>query len=385
MGKNYRQMILSNGMPEINFGLTRTENILDGEDWTSDWQRSRSPQMAFRLRSDQNLEVYFEFSIDGEINDSANLPPYRYKAGTVQPPHKLEVVAAFWRVRIENNSGSNTSIMRFQAIEAPFRTLTSPLNSVIGQNADAEVTRSVPAEIEIAAGKYDGWDLNNKFGKNSDVDSGTLPEDIVEVGGVYTGFPDNSTPQRFFLVSSSTSDTGQVSFSYLASNTSTEWQTATVTLNGTTAVDTGIDGIRAHTMRYDSGSTSTFNVGVITLRNAGSTVTWLTIAIGRSQSNYAVYTIPAGNTGYIQHIHGSIRGGNSTTVDGALWYRGSGQSPRLRRPFTIGLNSRLDDRIYGGLPVPAGADVTLRILAASGNNIEVSAGFDIVLIRNIDG
>lgn len=173
-----------------------------------------------------------------------------------------------------------------------------------------------------------------------------------------------------------------MTFVYLATSESTEWVTASITTTGTTT-NTGITGFRAHTMRFDTGTDTTFNIGLITLRHRTTTANvFLTILEGRSQSNYAVYRVPAGSTGYIKRIHGSIRRSTSATVDGALWVRTNGGSPRFRRPFTIGQTSRLIDDIYPGAAIEEKSDITLRILASTASNVEVTAGFDIVIIKN---
>lgn len=323
--------------------------------------------------------LYMEQSLDGITWDSS----INYDiSGGVNEIHRLTITRRFYRTRYVNN-GAPQTYFRLETSFGPFSTLSSPLNSTLQQDADAIATRSYPPELEIAAGRYQGTELVNKFGRTPSLSQGSNIHDIITSAGEYTGFPVTAA-EEFQVLSDSASDTGTLTFSYLASSSSTAYASYSVALNGVTPVNTGITGIRAHTMRYDTGADTNFNVGTITLRwRTTTTVVFVTILPGRSQSNFAVYTIPAGQTGFIQQITGAIRGGLSTAaVDGSLWVRTSGDSPRLRRPYTIGVSSPLKDEIYGGLSMPAGADIKLRISTVTANNTEVVAGFDIVLIEN---
>jgi hypothetical protein len=257
--------------------------------------------------------------------------------------------------------------------------LSAPLNLAIQQDSDAIVTRSVSEEVTIAEGKMTGYSIVNKFGRNPDVDAGS--EDIWNGGGTYTGFPTGSA-EEFEVFSSSASDTGTLTFQYLASSTSTAWLSATVTLNGNTPVSTGVTGIRMHTASYSSGSATTFNVGTITIRHKVTTANiFCVMPIGRSQTNVCAYTIPAGHTGYMRRIFGSIRGTGSAIADLDLWVRTLNGSPRLRRPGQIAQNAYLDTEIYGGLTIPAMADVTLRATTSS-NNLDIIGGFDLIIVKN---
>ena len=222
----------------------------------------------------------------------------------------------------------------------------------------------------------------NKFGRNPDIGTGTVPEDIWNGGGVYTGFP-TGAPEEFEVFSSSASDTGVLTFTYLASSTSTAYATATVTLNGTTPVATGITGYRMHTARYSSGSATGFNVGTITLRHRTTTANvFCVMPIGRSQTYVSAYTVPAGSTAYVRRLFLRATGTTTITVQGALWVRALGESPRLRRPIVATNTDDFEEEPYGGLAVSEGSDIVLRIVSSSNNNVDVSGGYDVLLIKN---
>lgn len=259
---------------------------------------------------------------------------------------------------------------------------TSPLNDVFQESTQSITARAITEERLIAEGFYNGRSIVAKFGRNSDIDTASVPEDVWNLGGTYTGFPTGAA-EEFQVFSSSASDTGVLTFTYLPSFTATEWLTATATLNGTTQVNTGVSGVRCHTMRYDTGDDTTFNVGDLTLRHRTTTSNvFLTIPIGRSQSNNAAYTIPFGSRGFIKRVFARENSNVTGFVEGALWLREYQASPRLRRPFACGAESPFEEVIYGGLELPALTDIHVRILSASANNMAVVAGYDIIVVPN---
>lgn len=257
---------------------------------------------------------------------------------------------------------------------------TSALNSTFAESSQALTARAITEERLISEGLFHGRSIVTKFGRNPDIDTATAPEDLWNGGGVYTGFPTGAA-EEFEVLSDSANDTGQLTFNYLASATATEYQQATVTLNGTTPVATGVTGIRCHTASYNNANASTFNEGTITVRHRVTTANvFIRMPVGRSQSNNAGYTIPFGSRGFIKRFF--VREISNVTgyVEGALWARESGKSPRLRRPFSVGTGGVFEENVYGGLVLPALTDIHIRVLTASNNNMAVTGGFDIIVV-----
>lgn len=337
------------------------------------------PSILVSCKTDQDGALYVDFSMDGTNWDSTLSFSVTANSNEV---HRLSISKRYARVRFTNTSASNQTYLRLQTLLGTQTLLNSALNSTIGQDADAIVTRTISEELGIALGRFDGYSIVNKFGRNPDVDTGTVPEDIWNGGGIYTGFPTGS-PEEFQVFSSDAGDTGTITFTYLASNTSTAWQTATATLNGTTPVNTGVTGYRMHTASYSSGSSTTFNLGTITIRHRTTTANiFCQIPIGRSQTNVAAYTVPAGSTAYVNRLFSRVIGSATGTVDGSLWVRTLNGSSRLRMPFSVGSSAPFEEEPYGGLTLSAGSDLIVRISAASANNLDVIAGYDLILVRN---
>lgn len=69
-------------------------------------------------------------------------------------------------------------------------------------------------------------------------------------------------------------------------------------------------------------------------------------------------------------------------AEGYLWFRFFGTVYRARRPFTITNNFRMYDDIYGGLAFPEKSDMIIRIDTVTANNTPISAGYDLVLVKN---
>lgn len=233
----------------------------------------------------------------------------------------------------------------------------------------------------VAEGRQYGHSSVNKFGRNADLDAGT--EDVWNGGGTYTGFPVGA-PEEVELFSDNAGDTGMVTFTYLASSASTAWQTATVQLNGLTPVPSGITAWRIHTAQYASGSATGFNLGTITCRHRVTTANvFFAMPVGRSQTNVCAYTIPAGHTGYIWRLFGQVKGSTTAQVDFDLWARTLNGSPRLRRPNSAVNADKVQVQLHFPLIVPAGSDIKMQATTTS-NNLDVIAGFDLLLKRNED-
>lgn len=332
-------------------------------------------------KSDAEGTLFIDFSTDG-INTDSTLT-YSVTAD-VNEIHRLVIGKKYYRVRYTNGTTAQ-SFLRLQALLGNHSPLNSSLNSTIQQDADAQITRSITEELSIAEGKYSGISIVNKFGFNSDVDSATVPEDVWEGGGTYTGWATAAELVQVF--SASTSDTaagvGARTLRIIGLDANYDVQSETITLNGTTPVSSTQTFIRIHTASVLTAGTAEVNQGIITVRQATTTANvFLSLIAGRNQSNAAVYTVPAGYTAYMRNIHAAASPTNTASVQGQIWTRSFGGAFRSRRPFFISNAFRLYDTVYGGLVFTEKSDITIRIISCSANNVAVNAGFDLILVRN---
>lgn len=364
----------------ISTANSSTVNLASGNSYTFTGvaDRSNHPDLMVNLYADQNTTIQIQFSQDGTNWDSTIT-----KQGSAGFNEFTTSVKGLRYVRVVVTTASlTTTVFRLQTQFGQFRQGNSSLNSPIGLDADASTVRNIGEELAISAGLFTGYSIVNKFGRNPDIDTGSVPEDVWAGGGVYTGFP-TGAPEEFQVFSSNVGDTGVVTFLYLPSSTSTEYLTGTATLNGTTVVNTGIVGYRMHSAQYASGSSTTFNLGDITIRHAVTTANiFCQMPIGRSQTNVSAYTVPAGSTARLIRLFCSLLGSATTQVNGALWVRTLGGSPRLRRPFSAAASRAFEERPYGGLTLSAGTDIVVRISESLANNTDVISGYDLILIKS---
>lgn len=237
-------------------------------------------------------------------------------------------------------------------------------------------------ELAIVSGHLVGYSVVNKFGTNGDIDSGSVPEDVWDGGGIYTGFPD-SAAETVTVTSDAGSDaaagTGARSIRITGLDSSYAALSETIALGATS---TGVFR-RVHTATVFAAGSGEVNAGTITVKHSTTTAdVFLTITPGRNQSNVAAYTVPAGYTAYLRYLHAAVRGGATASLDGYIWTRSFGGVWRSRRPFTMGSNYRLADFIYGGLIFTEKSDITIRISSSSANNVAVNSGFDLILVQN---
>jgi hypothetical protein len=324
--------------------------------------------------------LYLDFSPDG-TNWGAFPTNGFVLTASVHEFHIARKGPRYFRVRLVNGSAAQ-SILRLYCYCGTFGNTNAPINQALSEDSDAQIVRSIGEESMIAEGRWSGRSVVHKFGRNSDVDTGSVPEDVWNGGGVYTGFP-TGAPEEIQAFSSDAADTGTLTFTYLASSTSTAYQTASVVLQGTTPVNTGVTVYRMHTARYSSGAATTFNAGEITMRHRVTTANiFCVMPIGRSQTNVSAYTVPAGFTGHLRRLFCRVLTNTSASVSGALWVRDLNGSPRLRRPFASANSDYFEESPYGGITINAGADIAVRITSASANNTDVIAGFDLILVAN---
>lgn len=364
----------------ISFANSTTTVLSAGATFTGKYEPTNNyPSIIVAVLTDKAGTLYVDFSSDG-ITSQSTLT--FNELASVNEVHRLTNTRAYVRVRFTNTSASAQTSFNLQTSFGVFSSLTSAANSQIQQDADALVVRSTLPELEIAQGRFLGIDIVSKFGKNADIDTGSVPEDIWGNGGTYTGFPTGS-PETVEVFSSSASDTGVLTISGLKTSSSTEIESENITLNGTTGVISASSWYRLHTARYSSGAATTFNVGTITIRHSTTTANvFLLIDAGTSQSYSTGFTVPAGKTGYITSYTAALQGSTSGVIDLAIWVRTFGGSPRLRRPFTISQNAPANYKVASAIICTEKSDIIIRATSSSAVNLSVLAGYDIYLIDN---
>lgn len=289
------------------------------------------------------------------------------------------------------DTGSTTGNDRRQNTtnyEHPQETNLLNLHKAMQYNTDGQpelrVTNSVtltsaPWYLQVARGLVTGTTLESRSAYNPSVGNGETESIWVE-GGIYPYSTWDGTAQKLYVISTSTSDTGQsIYIDGLDSNYN--HISETIVTNGTTAVATTKNFLRIHTATIVSNNTP--NVGSITFRLGSDVGTVVAhIGIGLSMTKLSQYTVPAGYTAYIMY-------GDCTT-----FRTGSGNIGALLkmlvRPhngtFVAAFMAEVVNGYYRNdftvpMVVSEKSDIDVQI-TADGNGTQVTCNYQILLIDN---
>jgi hypothetical protein len=233
----------------------------------------------------------------------------------------------------------------------------------------------------------------NKFGRNRDVNTGTVPEDIWSGGDLAAASPlyTFSTAAAIHYISSSApGDTEDIEVQGL--DASWNVQTITVTLAGQTKtqIGSGETFIRIFRM-INKGSTDlvgnvfayeddTVSGGVPDTANKIRAI----IEGDDNQTQMAIYTIPDGKTGLLTRweVTASIgNAGNTPAVIAELRMRETGGVFRVQSSQSVNADGGTSVRSYDPyLLIPARSDVLLRAADVGQNSTDITGEFDIYLL-----
>jgi hypothetical protein len=231
-----------------------------------------------------------------------------------------------------------------------------------------------PFYHDIVKGNLSGYGYMNKFGRNADV--GATQETVWGAGGLYP-WP---TAAEILKVSSSDADddgdpagNGAHNIQLYGLDADYALQNETITLNGQASVDTANSYIRVYRAKVLSAGSSNWNEGTISVKDNADVVTLLTIEPKMSQTLMALFTVPAGNTGYILSWYATT--GVAKVTSALLCLRPFGQVFQLKRYIEIYQGS-YHERFDFPDPIPEKSDIALRAMAAGGGGT-LSGGFSL--------
>jgi hypothetical protein len=148
--------------------------------------------------------------------------------------------------------------------------------------------------------------------------------------------------------------------------------TDTITLNGTTPVNTNIQFFRVNRVEVITSGTSQSNEGIIDVKNGADILARINFTAGQGEgrAQTGVYTVPAGHEFLLCRVFGSTVGGNNAHLHTGI--RELDKSWITERHFTLKDSPFSANWTYGKL-VPEKADIVL-ISHATGGGAEVDAG-----------
>jgi len=251
-------------------------------------------------------------------------------------------------------------------VKAP--SVTSPIQVVTLADKDGNIINSfgASANIPIAAGDVEGFSHINKFGYRD-----TIPNTFQTIWDGSTDYVYSAAATVNAVADNTGSDNnGTVEVQGLDQNYALA--TETLTIGGASSVTQFARVFRARMIIATTGST---NVDHIRIQNGG--VNEAIINPGTGQTLMALYTIPAGKTGYLLKINGSIDANNDALF--RLYARPFGESFNVKGQFGVFASGFNYD-----YPVPLKLEekTDIEVKALSQNNVGGGAIFDIILKDN---
>jgi hypothetical protein len=352
--------------------------LSSGTTFTGDAVSVKSfPSFVVACKTDQNGALYIDFSPDGTNWDSTLT---FIVTANINEVHRITVTREYARVRFTNTSSSNQTYLRLQSLLGSQTALTSSLNSTIQTDGDALLVRPLDFNLMTAEGLYQNRNNTIKDGINLDIDTGSVPEDITNEGGIYAGFPTGAVEAAEVVISGA--DTGTVFYSYLESETSLDYVFASKAVAGAGTYSLGHNIWRCNFAFYVSSSPTAFNAGDITIRNTPTTANiFCVISAGYAQSFCSAYTVPFGSSIYIDRFSGNMRGSTSGSLDGFIWFRPYGESPRLRFPFELQFGTLYFDDVDYLIKIPERVDIIPRIVTSSANNLVAKFSYRLIKVK----
>ena len=283
------------------------------------------------MDSDVDGTLAMQFSTDNTNWDRAKVVPLDIAIGSGSV-HTLEVVAQYFRI-VFTNGASAQGHFRLQSIYHNTRSgfLTASPDQVISKINDAQLVRVAnDTFFDMSRSLYADKVAIHKFGSNADV--GTTERDVWTYGGAGVGninYPWPDTLETVNVVSSSANDDGTPTTNTGAHKVQVEgldtnWAEVSeeITLNGTAAVTTTQTFRRIfRAFVTEAGTYTGTNEGNITVTHTTSGDVLAYIGAGFGQTQLSMYTIPAGYTGYLRHLHAQVTAAANKEADVKLWRR----------------------------------------------------------------
>lgn len=237
---------------------------------------------------------------------------------------------------------------------------------------------------DVVRGSVSGTSAITKFGKNTDIDTGSVPKDVWLGGGAYTGFPTGS-PETVEIFSDDANDTSAgtgartVRITGLQTSSSTAYTTEDLTLNGVTGVTSSNSYYRVNRAFILTAGSGGTNAGQLTVRHTSTTANVFSqISAGTGQTQICCWTVPASREFFMTRllIVGTRDTGGAGTVNLDIQIREFETGAwRNIRDFTFTTGSALDPAFDYPLHIPAQADIRFRVQSVSANNTTVNALF----------
>jgi hypothetical protein len=228
--------------------------------------------------------------------------------------------------------------------------------------------------LNIARGLVKGTTFNHKFG--------AVPAMSTNTTGTVWDVNDTLYPWSAWATAGTITvdraNTGDANKHVTVLGLDANYEPLTETIILTNATGNASTGSFLRIFRAFIGDGET-NAGLISIKR--STTTVAAITAGKGQTLMAVYTIPAGYTGYLVKGTCSAQAGADATGEMFIRYFGSA-SFRVGHSFEVsGAGGQYLYEFPIPIPIPAKSDIDVRVVTRS-NNGRYTAAFDVILIKD---
>ncbi len=249
----------------------------------------------------------------------------------------------------------------------------------------SRISDTVDFQLAMAKGEIAGNISVNVFGLNPDVDG--AEEDIWAQGGTWV----QPTAARIHaLTSSSVNDTsagtGARTISINGLNGSYADVTETLTLNGTSAVNTVNSFIIIHNMTVLTAGSGGTNAGNIIATAATDSTVSIGILATRGKSQFCIYQVPAGFTGYLFGFSGGFQvgAGSNVTCNIELFIKPFGGVYNLTSTLALQNGATSYEVRDYLIPIQVTEKSIIKLTGVvSANNCVVHGSFDLILTVNL--
>ena len=249
---------------------------------------------------------------------------------------------------------------------------------------------SEPFELQVARGQVAYHESVYKFGNNAEVADST--ETIWQQGGLYSYL---SAASVLKVSSSSANDTsagtGARTVELFGLDGDYNEINEVVTLNGQTAVNTTQSYLRINRMIVRSAGSGGYNVGII-YAGTGTVTTGVPANIyatingdGTNQTLMALWTVPAGYTGYL--LQYDVSNGTTSNTPAVckmtLVARPYGEVFQSKDVKSLTTGMHIENTLVVPLKFTEKTDIEVRAVSSSASVVfDISAAFEIIYIKN---
>ena len=240
--------------------------------------------------------------------------------------------------------------------------------------------------LDVQRGFVPGISFINGFGRNAATTTGDA------IWAVSSAFNEIQTAGVIAIVSTSTDDDGDPvgigarTLTLTGLNGSYDIVTETITMNGTTPVNTANSYVAVHRCFVATAGSSATQVGTITGTQASATPATevLRLVIGYNQTQSAQYMVPRNHTAYMSSIDVAMQTVTANlTMDIGMFKKDFGGVFRIQDDFLLtGTGAGRQEQVFSApLKFEAKSTILFKCIAASAS-ADVEVDYDIWLVAD---